>query len=164
LCPPVPRRVRSSDQGTEPLLGQAGPKCVHNPIVRSLLADGRTQRRKPPKKGSPLRNSTSLVYPMAFCELSRREPRTLGVSLHKVQSKFRENCENWGQWISSCFLCKSTLTPFLKSIHRTDAPTIVTVAAVEVDVAFAANSCATTRSLSRVFSKCSLRSAGTSDP
>src|SRR5204863_8736184 len=41
------------------------------------------------KKVPPLRNSTSLIYPMAFCELSRRESRTLGVSLHKVQSKFR---------------------------------------------------------------------------
>src|SRR5882672_2162961 len=48
LCPPVPRRVRSSDQCTEPLLGQAGPKCVHNPIVRSLLADGRTQEGSAP--------------------------------------------------------------------------------------------------------------------
>src|SRR6266404_7361864 len=48
LCPPVPRRVRSSDQCTEPLLGQAGPKCVLNPIVRSLLADGRTQEGSAP--------------------------------------------------------------------------------------------------------------------
>src|SRR3954453_1055763 len=60
LCPPVPRRVRSRNQGNEPLLGQTGPKRVHNLIVRSLLADGRTQGRKPPKKGPPLRNSTSL--------------------------------------------------------------------------------------------------------
>src|SRR5215213_5525143 len=48
LCPPVPRRVRSSDQGTEPLLGQAGLKYMHNPIVRSSLADGRTQEGSAP--------------------------------------------------------------------------------------------------------------------
>jgi len=68
LCPPVPRRVRSSDQGTEPLL--AGQR-----------ADTRRVR--------PYATPRALIYPMAFCELSRRDPRTLGVSLHKVQSKFR---------------------------------------------------------------------------
>jgi len=83
LCPPVPRRVRSSDQGSEPLLGQAGPKWVHNPIVRSLLADGRTQEGSAP---------TQLHEPCpsdGILGIVSSQPRTLGVSLHKVQSKFR---------------------------------------------------------------------------
>jgi len=109
LCPPSSRREALGDWRTASGFVGADLSCVRpsrdgygrairaasrcwDKLARSgciILSFGACWPTGGHKKGPPLRNSTSLVYPMAFCELSPREARTLGVSLYKVQSKFR---------------------------------------------------------------------------
>ena len=64
-CVRPAREVGSSDQGTEPILGQVGAGSA-----RTILSFGACWSPGGHKKGPPLRNSMRLVYPMAFFGLS----------------------------------------------------------------------------------------------